>query len=1482
MADFFNMLSEIGDAFNRGREAGRKRGLLAEIGQTAASGDYLSAGHRAMQAGEVGLGLRLIDQGRQLSKAGYQPSSSPSGSELEPAAQRKVQSGGGNALVAQTAHDEFLKAGFSPAQARIGAAALAGQAGQESGFNPTLTHDGGTGYGLYGHRLDRRTAMFNFLDQNGYGRDDAAGQTRFAVHELLNDPRYRQSVAAIRSGNLGAATRALMTNFEAPDPKLANLGNRMRHAAASLQLLGKGQAGAQPSDGQWMEAKGDASQLRPGTLPGIPMPQVQRSPEFPVTASRSSPRAPTTNLLSSIMPQGGQQDVQIIPDGRGGFVPITNSRYDPRTGEFLAPGSYQVPQAPAAAPGQAPVQQPVTGIPLPPVRPSAPMPPSPPSDLPGSTPQTAHPAPGRQASPAPRPASVPVPARRPVHLPPMSANAERGTPSSPPITGSAGANDLPIFAQGPLPYQPSQPGSELLSRISGVPNYKIATPASVQPAASPNPVDQPVVQPDAAPASVEQTATPAPAEQPPVQPAPAVTAAAKKPAVKKGKESTGPDLKEYQTAYANYGSRMAESDRLLSDPEIINTALGGTGLYNSAASSIPKVGNALVSTNYQKLEQAQRNFITAVLRKESGAAIAESEFENARKQYFPVFGDSPEVIAQKAENRRTVIENFHRVAGDAAGPALKEYQGSNMNYARRMADAEDVVSDPAVYGEVLGKKGLAQDIVSGVPVAGNAAVSTNFQRFAQAKRNWINANLRKESGAQISESEFATADKQYFPQFGDSDEVIRQKEETRRLVASNMARNSGDQATIDFVNQRLSGARQHALVDQPTPVDQPSSGGLISDIAASAASGLGRAAGGFLGLPGTLRQGVDQLFDYAGAPPRADTWTDSLRVPSGSDVTGIIPGASYEPKTTAGRYAQSFGEFAPAAVLGPGGAVLKTAQATIPAVVTQFTEDQAAAGNAPAWAPAAAAVASTLAVPAAAGAYNWTKGAFIRTFAGDGRQAVAKALKDIPNDQIDDVIQRTEQLMADAQSQGINLTRAEAVQQVTGGATRLGDIQRVAEGQGAMRQFMAQRPEQVRAAVRGSLDDIAPAPQSPGTIGPQASRAADDIIQETQAGINAKTRPLYDQAARARVDPATVAGLADDPLYAQTLQGIRNNPALNRTIANLPDDSPVVIDLVRQRLQEQAANARIPGQADTSNLAATNIDDAATAARKAATQASPELTTALAEQARLRREHLDPLMAGPIGKIANKPDTQNAINALFPKNPVANSAGEVMDAVSKLSAKNPWAARQLVRAHIEGVFNQATRGLQGGQNQFGGASFWAALKGNEQAAANIEAAIRGLPNGDKILPGFNRLTEVLAATGQRQRIGSQTAFNQELLREMGGAGGGDAVSSAVTVLTGNPVAGGLAKLPRILGEKFQDWRMGKNIEEIATLLTDPKGADAFRALATAGRNPNKVKAALARIAGLAKQTAKGAAKTAAAASVHGLKAATVPAVYEDQ
>jgi hypothetical protein len=79
-------------------------------------------------------------------------------------------------------------------------------------------------------------------------------------------------------------------------------------------------------------------------------------------------------------------------------------------------------------------------------------------------------------------------------------------------------------------------------------------------------------------------------------------------------------------------------------------------------------------------------------------------------------------------------------------------------------------------------------------VIGNTIVgktNPDYQMFDQAKRDFINAQLRRESGAVIGQDEFDNADKQYFPQPGDSPDVIVQKREARKLAIESMGRSSG-------------------------------------------------------------------------------------------------------------------------------------------------------------------------------------------------------------------------------------------------------------------------------------------------------------------------------------------------------------------------------------------------------------------------------------------------------------------------------------------------------------------------------------------------------------------------------------------------------------------------------------------------------------------------------------------------------------------
>ena len=122
---------------------------------------------------------------------------------------------------------------------------------------------------------------------------------------------------------------------------------------------------------------------------------------------------------------------------------------------------------------------------------------------------------------------------------------------------------------------------------------------------------------------------------------------------------------EGQANAALYARRMAESDKILNDPRLTEAMMSRK---NIALGAVPSFGNSMVPKEYQLADQAKRDFVNATLRRESGAAISQSEFDNANKQYFPQPGDGPDVIAQKAKNRRTSIEGI----ANAAAPSFRE------------------------------------------------------------------------------------------------------------------------------------------------------------------------------------------------------------------------------------------------------------------------------------------------------------------------------------------------------------------------------------------------------------------------------------------------------------------------------------------------------------------------------------------------------------------------------------------------------------------------------------------------------------------------------------------------------------------------------------------------------------------------------------------------------------------------------------------
>lgn len=115
-----------------------------------------------------------------------------------------------------------------------------------------------------------------------------------------------------------------------------------------------------------------------------------------------------------------------------------------------------------------------------------------------------------------------------------------------------------------------------------------------------------------------------------------------------------------QATASGYTSRLVDANQV-----ILNQTSGIQKFNPLAFAAAQKVPSFLQSPVVQQQQQAERNFVNAVLRRESGAAISQSEFDSAIKQYFPRPGDSAGTIQQKAQNREAVITSLKQASGSA-------------------------------------------------------------------------------------------------------------------------------------------------------------------------------------------------------------------------------------------------------------------------------------------------------------------------------------------------------------------------------------------------------------------------------------------------------------------------------------------------------------------------------------------------------------------------------------------------------------------------------------------------------------------------------------------------------------------------------------------------------------------------------------------------------------------------------------------------
>lgn len=140
------------------------------------------------------------------------------------------------------------------------------------------------------------------------------------------------------------------------------------------------------------------------------------------------------------------------------------------------------------------------------------------------------------------------------------------------------------------------------------------------------------------------------------------------------------EYKEYQTKDAAYADMMSRAEASID-------ALGGYRPNAVANAIVPDSWNLVNSKEWQSYQQAAREGIAALLRKDTGAAVTETEWDLYFPMYFPQPGDDETVIQQKAAARRARAEALKKSSAGAYdemyGGATRAVPPAAVDYLRK-------------------------------------------------------------------------------------------------------------------------------------------------------------------------------------------------------------------------------------------------------------------------------------------------------------------------------------------------------------------------------------------------------------------------------------------------------------------------------------------------------------------------------------------------------------------------------------------------------------------------------------------------------------------------------------------------------------------------------------------------------------------------------------------------------------------------------
>lgn len=514
-----------------------------------------------------------------------------------------------NVASGKDVYNGLVERGMSP----VLAAGFAGNFHGESGFNTGAWGDNGTSYGMGQWRGDRLTALRQLAAQQGKDPSDMGVQLDHVMAEL-NGPEAKALRLASAAGTPEQAAALIAQHYERPAAWALQQSTPKRAAFARGVFDQYGQPAPASPPVQVASLGGEMPAAAAGVAPGTMMPMGAPQPRLP-----AGPAGGPMAYAASGQP--------VMTDADGNAV-----------------------GAPAAAPGQQAIMAAMGG-------PSAPSAPSPSGAGAASQPSAPAVAPVQVAQAGTGRAALA--AAMGVMNNPWASPGQKAVAQSV-LSQAMQPNKLQyqtdgdgnVIALDPTGRQAPQvvyraavkpmtrrKGEELINPTTG---QVIGTPA----VDDDSPTVQRVKQPDGSEVAVQW-------DKKSLSWVPLV-------APQGGNPVATPKLTEQQSKDVGFYNRGAQ---VIGRLEKQDKAL--TDRFSSLGGQVPVVGNYLKSDAYRQAEQTGRELLAVILRKDTGAAVTDSEMSLYSNMYLPQPGDDVATIQQKREGRKTAIEGIRMGLGPA-------------------------------------------------------------------------------------------------------------------------------------------------------------------------------------------------------------------------------------------------------------------------------------------------------------------------------------------------------------------------------------------------------------------------------------------------------------------------------------------------------------------------------------------------------------------------------------------------------------------------------------------------------------------------------------------------------------------------------------------------------------------------------------------------------------------------------------------------